>query len=280
MRFHSLRTAVLFGLVAVALMANGRKPIAAAQLAPPASPTVALSASPASAQAGQLVTLTWSSTNATSITLEPSVGRVAAQGSTTLKLSQSTTYTVTATGPGGSARASTKVTITPTPPPATVRERSQEQISSDQQQMRSLDEQIQEIKSDALRMSAELSQLEEKLLYPSGTQVAIFVELAKGDTMRLDAVRLQIDGQLVAHYIYSAKELQALRKGGVQRIYVGNVVTGDHKLDVLVDGKLEGSADFSRTGQFTFRKEVKPKMVGLTLSGPQSGNTPIKLGDW
>ena len=280
MRFHSLRTAVLFGLVAVALMANGRKPIAAAQLAPPASPTVALSASLASAQAGQLVTLTWSSTNATSITLEPSVGRVAAQGSTTLKLSQSTTYTVTATGPGGSARASTKVTITPTPPPATVRERSQEQISSDQQQMRSLDEQIQEIKSDALRMSAELSQLEEKLLYPSGTQVAIFVELAKGDTMRLDAVRLQIDGQLVAHYIYSAKELQALRKGGVQRIYVGNVVTGDHKLDVLVDGKLEGGADFSRTGQFTFRKEVKPKMVGLTLSGPQSGNTPIKLGDW
>ena len=280
MRFHSLRTAVLFGLVAVALMANGRKPIAAAQLAPPASPTVALSASPASAQAGQLVTLTWSSTNATSITLEPSVGRVAAQGSSTLKLSQSTTYTVTATGPGGSARASAKVTITPTPPPATVRERSQEQISSDQQQMRSLDEQIQEIKSDALRMSAELSQLEEKLLYPSGTQVAIFVELAKGDTMRLDAVRLQIDGQLVAHYIYSAKELQALRKGGVQRIYVGNVVTGDHKLDVLVDGKLEGGADFSRTGQFTFRKEVKPKMVGLTLSGPQSGNTPIKLGDW
>ena len=208
------------------------------------------------------------------------MGRVAAQGSTTLKLSQSTTYTVTATGPGGSARASAKVTITPTPPPATVRERSQEQISSDQQQMRSLDEQIQEIKSDALRMSAELSQLEEKLLYPSGTQVAIFVELAKGDTMRLDAVRLQIDGQLVAHYIYSAKELQALRKGGVQRIYVGNVATGDHKLDVLVDGKLEGGADFSRTGQFTFRKEMKPKMVGLTLSGPQSGNTPIKLGDW
>src|SRR5215831_8687618 len=280
MRVYSLRTAVLFGLVAFALMANGRKPVAAAQLAPPASPTVALSASPASAKAGQPVTLTWSSTNATSITLEPSVGRVAAQGSTTLKPSQSTTYTVTAMGPGGSARANAQVTITSAPPPPAVRERSQEQLSSDQQQMRGLDEQIQDIKSDALRMSAELSQLEEKLLYPSGTQVAIFVELAKGDTMRLDAVRLQIDGQLVAHYIYSAKELQALRKGGVQRIYVGNVVTGDHKLDVLVDGKLEGGADFSRTGQFTFRKEVKPKMVGLTLSGPQSGNTPIKLGDW
>ena len=281
MRFYPLRSAVLFGLVTFALMANGRKPVAAAPLGPPsASPTIALNASPASAQAGQPVTLTWSSTNATSITLEPSIGRVAPQGSMTVKPTQSTTYTVTATGPGGSAQANAQVTITLAPSPAAVQQRSKEEISSDQQQMRGLDEQIQEIKSDSLRMSAELSQLEEKLLYPSGTQVAIFVELAKGDTMRLDAVRLQIDGQLVAHYIYSAKELQALRKGGVQRIYVGNVATGDHKLDVLVDGKLEGGADFSRTGQFTFRKEVKPKMVGLTLSGPQSGNTPIKLGDW
>ena len=281
MRFCSLRTAILFGLFALALMANGKKPIAAAQLAPPrASPSVALTASPALAQAGQPVMLTWSSTNATSITLEPSAGRVAAQGSTTVKPSQSTTYTVTATGPGGSAHASAQVTISLAPAPAAVQKPSQEDISSDQQQMRGLDEQIQEIKSDSLRMAAELSQLEEKLLYPSGTQVAIFVALAKDDTMRLDAVRLQIDGQLVAHYIYSAKELQALRKGGVQRIYVGNVATGDHKLEVLVDGKLEGGADFNRTGQFTFRKEVKPKLVGLTLAGPRSGNTPIALGEW
>jgi hypothetical protein len=280
MCLHSLRIAALFGLVALALMANVEKPIAAAQLAPPASPSVALSASPTSAHAGQQVKLMWSSTNATSITLEPSVGSVAAQGSTTVKPSKSTIYTIIATGPGGSAHASAQVTITPAPPQAAVRKPSQEDISSDQQQMRGLDEQIQEIKSDSLRMAADMSQLEEKLLYPSGTQVAIFVELAKGDTMRLDAVRLQIDGQLVAHYIYSAKELQALRKGGVQRIYVGNVTTGDHKLDVLVDGKLEGGADFSRTGEFTFRKEVKPKLVGVTLAGPRSGNTPIALGEW
>ena len=61
---------------------------------------------------------------------------------------------------------------------------------NDQKQMRGLDEQIQEIKSDVLSISAELSRLEEKLLYPSGTEVAIFVLLAKGDPMRLDAVRL------------------------------------------------------------------------------------------
>ena len=150
----------------------------------------------------------------------------------------------------------------------------------DQQQMRGLDQEVQEIKSDVLRIAEELRLLEEKLLYPSGTQVAVFIALAKGYQMRLDAVRLKIDGQLVAHYIYSSKELEALRKGGVQRLYVGNVSTGDHQLEVLVDGKPEGGADFSRTEQFAFHKEVKPKLVGLTLAGPDSGNTPIALGEW
>src|SRR5438046_835626 len=131
MRFHSLRSAVLFCLVALALVASGKNPIAAAQLAPPASPSVALSASPASAQAGQPVTLKWSSTNAASVTLEPSVGPVAVKGSTTVRPSQSTTYTLTATGPGGSAHASAQVTITPAPPQA-----AEKDISSDQEQMR------------------------------------------------------------------------------------------------------------------------------------------------
>ena len=144
---------------------------------------------------------------------------------------------------------------------------------------RGLDEQVQEIKSDVLSIAAELSRLEEKLLYPSETQVAIFITLAKGDQMRLDAVRLQIDGHLVAHYIYSFKELEALRKGGVQRIYVGNVTTGDHQLNVLVDGKLKTRADFSRTEHFTFHKEVKPKFVELTMAGPDAGKTPITLGE-
>lgn len=150
---------------------------------------------------------------------------------------------------------------------------------NEQQQMRGLDEQVQEIKSDVIGIAAELNQLEEKLLYPSGTQVAIFVALAKDEKMRLDSVRLQIDGQLAAHYIYSAKELEALRKGGVQRIYVGNVATGEHQLEVLVEGKVPEGEDFSTAESFSFRKEVKPKLVELTLSGPRSGNTPIALGE-
>jgi len=150
----------------------------------------------------------------------------------------------------------------------------------DRQQMRGLDEQIQEIKSEVLSIAEELSRLEEKLLYPSGTQVAVFVALAGGEGMRLDAVRLHVDGQLVAHYLYSAKELEALRKGGVQRVYVGNVATGEHRLEVTVDGVTAGGDDFSSTEHFEFRKAVKPKLVGLTFASPNSASGPIAIGEW
>ena len=145
--------------------------------------------------------------------------------------------------------------------------------------MRGLDEQVQEIKSDVLSIAAELSRLEEKLLYPSDTQVAVFVSLAEGEALRLDSVRILIDGQLVAHHIYSFKELEALKKGGVQRIYTGNLRTGEHRLEASASGKLSGGTDFSENESFTFSKEVKPKLVEITLSG-DSGDASIQLGGW
>jgi hypothetical protein len=146
------------------------------------------------------------------------------------------------------------------------------------QQMQSLDEQVQEIKSDVLGIAAELSNLEERLLYPSNTQVAVFVSLAEGETLQLDSVQVEIDGKLVAQHIYSFKELEALQKGGVQRIYTGNIPTGEHRLDVAVAGVLPSSGDFSESQSFTFSKDVEPKLVGLTLGG--SGSPSIELGGW
>jgi hypothetical protein len=148
------------------------------------------------------------------------------------------------------------------------------------EQMQSLDEQVQEIKSDVLSIAAELGQLEEKLLYPSNTQVAVFVSLSEAETFRVDSVQIQIDGELVAHHIYSFKELEALKKGGVQRIYTGNVRTGEHRLEVSVAGKLPGGKDFAKTESFGFSKEVDPKLVGVTLAGSDSGELGIQLGGW
>ena len=149
-----------------------------------------------------------------------------------------------------------------------------------QQALRSLDEQVQEIKTDVLAIGAELTTLEERLLYPSTTEVAIFVSLPQEQSFRLDAVRILIDEELAAHHIYSFKELDALRKGGVQRIYTGNVATGDHQISVTMSGKLKNGKDFSETESFSFTKDVNPKAVGIALAGPGLGKTTISVGVW
>jgi hypothetical protein len=134
------------------------------------------------------------------------------------------------------------------------------------EQLKGLDEQVQEIKSDVLSIAAQLNQLEEKLLYPSNTQIAVFVSLVGGETFRLDSVEVQLDGTPVAHHIYTFKELEALQKGGVQRIYTGNVRAGEHALQVSVVGQSSGGADFRETGQFTVTKDVGPKIVEISLA--------------
>jgi hypothetical protein len=143
------------------------------------------------------------------------------------------------------------------------------------EQSKGLDEQVQEIKTDVLSIAAELNQLEEKLLYPSDTQVAVFVSVAKGEKFRLDAVDIAVDGTSVGHHLYTFKELEALQKGGVQRIYVGNVRTGEHSLQVTAMGKSEGGSDFQKNESFTITKNVGPKLVGVVLNGKT-----LALKDW
>lgn len=146
-----------------------------------------------------------------------------------------------------------------------------------QDSMRGLDEQVQEVKTDVLAIAAELKQLEEKLLYPSDTQVAVFVSIADGDGIDLDSLRIRIDGEPVVHHIYEFKELVALRKGGVQRIYTGNLTTGEHRLEVSTVGTLRGGSNFDETESFSFRKEVEPKVIDLILDGKTVGGIEIEF---
>lgn len=140
------------------------------------------------------------------------------------------------------------------------------------EQIKGLDEQVQDIKKDVLAISSELLQLEEKLLYPSNTQVSIFLSFEKVDKFRLDAVKLKIDGKDVAHHIYSFKEIEALQSGGVQRLYTGNVRSGEHTLEMLtiVKGAVQS------TSSYKFVKSVEPKLVEISLSGTGSDRIGFK----
>jgi peptidoglycan-associated lipoprotein len=94
-------------------------PPAPAPQAAPAKPTAKLSVNPPSIERGQSATLEWSTTDATSVTID-GIGNVAVSGSQSVRPAQSTTYRLTATGPGGTESATARVTVTNPPPPPPV----------------------------------------------------------------------------------------------------------------------------------------------------------------
>jgi hypothetical protein len=144
------------------------------------------------------------------------------------------------------------------------------------EQVKGLDEQVQDIKKDVLAISTELQQLEEKLLYPSNTQLSLFVSLKGSGKLRLDAVRLTLDGQDAAHHIYTFKELEALQGGGIQRIHTGNVRTGEHSIEVAVIGKT-GDTDFKQVATYKFKKAVEPKLLEIVVDRSESSTKVIQF---
>jgi len=134
------------------------------------------------------------------------------------------------------------------------------------EQIKGLDEQVQEIKGDVLAIAVELKQLEEKLLYPSHSEISMFMAIAEGEKFRLDSVEIRLDGEQVAHHLYSFKELEALQMGGVQRIYTGNVKTGEHDLQISFKGKSEGGSAIERSENFKVRKDIRPGVVEISLT--------------
>jgi hypothetical protein len=148
------------------------------------------------------------------------------------------------------------------------------------EQIKGLDEQVQDIKKDVLDLTSELSRLEEKLLFPSNTQVSVFVSVASDEGFVLDAVQIKMDNKVVAHHLYTFKEIEALRAGGVQRIYTGNIKTGDHQLVASFIGRSKSGNEYQRSENYTVTKAVGPKFVEIQISGSSSSDQTISFKDW
>lgn len=145
------------------------------------------------------------------------------------------------------------------------------------EQVKGLDEQVQDIKNDVLSIATEIARLEEKLIYPANTQISVFLTLAQGDKFRLDSVKLKLDGKEATSYIYTSKELEALQHGGVQRIYTGNIRTGEHTLEVSLIGKSISNSHYQYNASYNFSKEASAKLIEITLAGPGFGNQGISF---
>ncbi len=149
-----------------------------------------------------------------------------------------------------------------------------EGAAGDKPEFRSLDEDVQALKKEVLDLNRELFVLEEELLYPASTQVAVFVSMDVGDFFALDSVTLKIDNKEVANYLYTEREAEALLKGGVHRVFIGNLKVGEHELVAFFTGKGPHARDYRRGANVKIEKGVGAKYVELKVSDRASKQQP------
>jgi hypothetical protein len=146
---------------------------------------------------------------------------------------------------------------------------------------RALDEEIQSLKTDAVELNRDLFRLEEELLFPANTQVAVFLSMDVGEFFALDTVELRIDNKQVSKHLYTPREAEALLKGGVQRLFLGNLRVGGHELVALFNGKGPNGQDYTRGAQLKFEKSVGAKYLELKISDRQVKRQPeFEIKDW
>jgi len=146
---------------------------------------------------------------------------------------------------------------------------------------RGLDEEIQNLKKDVVDLNKDLFVLEEELLFPANTQVAVFISMDVGEFFAIDNVTLKIDQKEVANYLYTPREAEALLKGGVHRLYLGNLKVGEHELVAFFTGKGPNDRDYKRGATIKFEKGIGAKYLELKINDRQRKQQPeFEIKDW
>ncbi len=137
-----------------------------------------------------------------------------------------------------------------------------------------LDTRVQQLKADVIRLNRDLLVLEEELLYPAGTQVALFVSMDVGKLFELESVQIKLGDKLVATHLYTPLEVQALHRGGMQRIYVGNLRAGKHQVTAFFTGRGPHERDYKRGTTLEFEKGTEPRYIELRIRDVQAKLQP------
>ncbi|HSG58847.1 MAG TPA: AraC family transcriptional regulator [Woeseiaceae bacterium] len=146
---------------------------------------------------------------------------------------------------------------------------------------RSLDQDVQALKKEVLDLNRDLFLLEEELLFPANSQVAFFISMDVGEYFALDSINLKIDGKEVANYLYTEREVDALMRGGVHRLHMANLKTGDHELIAVFTGKGPNARDYRRGATLTFDKGIGAKYMELEITDRVKKQQPeFVIKDW
>ena len=133
---------------------------------------------------------------------------------------------------------------------------------------------IQGIKTDILKLNKDLFILEEDLLFPANTQFSIFLSMNIGEYFSLDSVQIKIDDKIVANHLYTTNESDALKRGGVQRIYLGNLASGEHEVVAFFVGQGPSKRDYRRGSTLKVTKSPEPTFIEFKITDNEGKQQP------
>ena len=137
-----------------------------------------------------------------------------------------------------------------------------------------LAEQLQQLKKEVISLNRDLFVLEEDLLFPSSTQLVVYLSMDVGNYFNLDSVELKLDDVSVTHYLYTEKQQAALVKGGVQKLHLANLAQGEHVLTAFFLGSGPHEREYKRASSFTFSKSADAKMLELRIVDSTANQQP------
>ena len=158
--------------------------------------------------------------------------------------------------------------------PVSISEPANENAKPAAQAEQPLEKRVQHIKKEVSRLNRDLFILEEELLFPASTQVVIFVSLNDGYLFKLDSVELKINDKLIASHLYTDREANSLKKGGVQRLYIGNLPAGEHELVAFFTGLGPNEIEYRRGTTLVFEKTLTTKYIELQISDNSTKQQP------
>jgi hypothetical protein len=148
-------------------------------------------------------------------------------------------------------------------------------LSEPNAQQSELAEEIESLKQAMINLNRDLFILEEDLLFPASTQVAVYLSMDVGEYFALDSVELRIGDETATQYLYTERQVNALYRGGVQRLYVGNVGQGSHQLTAFFIGIGPQGREYKRAVTLEFEKTDEPLAVELEIVDSTSKQQPL-----
>lgn len=137
-----------------------------------------------------------------------------------------------------------------------------------------LDEDLAQFRKDVLEINRKLLLLEEELLFPADTQVAIFVSLDVGRYFSPDSITLKLNGKTIDGHLYTEREVQALKNGAIQKLHTTNVRNGEHELTAFVTGAGPSAREYRRAVTLNFDKTSGRHFIQLSIKDDAGTQQP------